>query len=65
MEETLKEVIKNDPFIIHHKSWQKALKQMQEMKVRVEQQAFAKWGLNYVMEKYLPDKMKATDKFLP
>ncbi|MFT7615486.1 MAG: DNA topoisomerase-6 subunit A, partial [Candidatus Woesearchaeota archaeon] len=39
--------------------------QMVKMKVRVEQQAFARWGLNFVSEKYLPDKIKAVNKFLP
>ena len=61
----IKDLLKNDPFIIHHKEWQKALKQMSTMKVRAEQQALAKWGLNYVISKYLPDKIKHTDKFLP
>jgi DNA topoisomerase-6 subunit A len=57
--------IKNDPFVKDHKEWQKALEQMVKMKVRVEQQAFARWGLNFVSEKYLPDKIKAVNKFLP
>jgi DNA topoisomerase-6 subunit A len=35
------------------------------MKVRAEQQALAKWGLNYVIEKYLPQKIKHPEKFLP
>jgi len=61
----IKDLIKNDPFIQHHKEWQKALKQMQTMKVRAEQQALARWGLNYVIDKYLPEKMKHPEKFLP
>jgi DNA topoisomerase VI subunit A len=61
----IKDMLKNDPFILHHKEWQKALKQMQKMKVRAEQQALAAWGLNYVMEKYLPDKLKNPKKWLP
>ena len=61
----IKDLLKNDPFIIHHKEWQKALKQMSEMKVRAEQQALAAWGLNYVITKYLPDKIKHPEKFLP
>ena len=61
----IKDLLKNDPFIIHHKEWQNALKQMNHMKVRAEQQALAKWGLNYVIEKYLPDKIKHPEKFLP
>lgn len=61
----IKDLIKNDPFIQRHKPWQKALQQMYQMKVRAEQQALAKWGLNYVMEKYLPDKIKDTKTWLP
>lgn len=60
-----KDGLKNDPFIIHHKEWQKALKQMIAMKQRSEQQACAKWGLNYVMETYLPEKLKNEKSWLP
>jgi DNA topoisomerase VI subunit A len=59
-----KDALKNDPFILHHKEWQDALNQMLKMGVRVEQQAFAKHGLNFVLDKYLPDKMKKKH-FLP
>jgi len=59
-----KDALKNDPFIRHHKEWQKTLEQMLKMGVRIEQQAFAKHGLNYVLEKYLPEKIKK-GKFLP
>ena len=59
-----KDALKNDPFIRHHKEWQDALNQMLKMGVRVEQQAFAKHGLNYVLDSYLPDKIKKA-KFLP
>ena len=58
------DAMKNDPFIMHHKEWQAALNQMLKMGVRIEQQAFAKHGLNYVLETYLPDKLKK-NKFLP
>jgi len=61
----IKDALKNDPFILHHKEWQKALKQMVQMKVRAEQQALAKWGLNYVIEKYLPQKLKNPKSWLP
>ena len=61
----IKDAVKNDPFIQHHKEWQKALKQMADMKVRAEQQALAKWGLNYVIDKYLPDKLKNHKTWLP
>ncbi|MFQ5861869.1 MAG: DNA topoisomerase VI [Candidatus Brocadiales bacterium] len=59
------DALKNDPFIIHHKEWQKAIQQMIKMGVRVEQQALAKHGLNYVIDTYLPRKLRHTEKFLP
>jgi len=59
-----RDALKNDPFIKHHKEWQKALEQMLSMGVRIEQQAFAKHGLNYVLEEYLPKKIKK-GVFLP
>jgi DNA topoisomerase VI subunit A len=49
----------------HHKPWQKAINQMLKMGVRVEQQAFAKHGLDFVVSKYLPSKLRKTAKFLP
>ncbi len=61
----IKDLVKNDPFIKHYKPWQKALTQMAKMKVRVEQQAFAKHGLNFVMEEYLPKKLKDPKSWLP
>ncbi len=60
-----RDAVKNDPFVQHHKEWQKAIKKLVTMKVRAEQQALAKWGLNYVIEKYLPDKIKNPKRFLP
>jgi len=60
----LKDGLKNDPFIQYHKEWQKDLKLMLKRKVRSEQQSLAAWGLNYVLEKYLPEKIK-NKKFLP
>ncbi|MBN1157667.1 DNA topoisomerase IV subunit A [Candidatus Woesearchaeota archaeon] len=60
-----KDALKNDPFVHNHKEWQAAIKQLSNMKVRAEQQALAKWGLNYVMEKYLPDKIKNPKTWLP
>lgn len=59
-----KDALKNDPFIRHHKEWQQALEHMLALGVRVEQQAFAKHGLNFVLEEYLPRKLKKA-KFLP
>lgn len=60
-----KDALKNDPFVKHHKPWQKAAQQQIKMKVRAEQQALAKWGLNYVMDTYLPEKLKNTKSWLP
>ncbi len=60
-----KDAIKNDPFFQQHKTWQKAMDQLLKMGVRAEQQALAKWGLNYVIDEYLPAKLKTAAKFLP
>ena len=60
-----KDALKNDPFFRHHKEWQKALQQMIRMGVRVEQQAFAAHSLNFVVEEYLPKKLRAVRSFLP
>lgn len=59
------DALKNDPFIMSHKPWVKALKQMLKMGVRVEQQAFAARGLNYVMDTYLPQKLGDPKGILP
>ena len=60
-----KDALKNDPFVKHHKPWQAAINQMLNMGVRVEQQAFAKHGLDFVVSEYLPRKLKNVAKFLP
>lgn len=60
-----KDALKNDPFFKSHKAWQKAINQLLKMGVRAEQQALAKWGLNYVIEEYLPQKLSDTERFLP
>ena len=60
-----KDAIKNDPFVQHHKPWQQALEKQIKMGVRVEQQALAKHGLNYVIDEYLPRKLKNVKAFLP
>ncbi|MDH3285817.1 MAG: DNA topoisomerase IV subunit A, partial [Acidobacteriota bacterium] len=59
-----KDALKNDPFFRSHPAWGKALQQLLKMGVRAEQQALAKWGLNYVIDEYLPQKLKKKD-FLP
>jgi len=60
-----RDALKNDPFFKAHKPWQKAMDQLLRMGVRAEQQALAKWGLNYVIEEYLPRKLDQTASFLP
>src|SRR5262245_31878926 len=60
-----KDALKNDPFFQRQPKWQRALRQQMQMGVRAEQQAFAKWDLNYVMDKYLPQKLKSPKSFLP
>ncbi len=60
-----KDALKNDPFFRIHKPWAKAMEQLVHMGVRAEQQALARWGLNYVIDEYLPAKLKKPDAFLP
>jgi len=59
------DALKNDPFVKHHKEGQQELEQMIHLGVRAEQQAFAKYGLPFVTDKYLPEKLKHPEKFLP
>ncbi len=61
----IKDGIKNDPFVKHHKQWEKALDLMTKMKVRAEQQALAAHGLNFVISTYLPEKLKDPKSWLP
>jgi DNA topoisomerase-6 subunit A len=60
-----RDALKNDPFFLHHKKWQKAIQKLVGMGVRAEQQALAMHGLNYVIEEYLPQKLANTKAFLP
>jgi DNA topoisomerase-6 subunit A len=60
-----KDALKNDPFFRSHTKWKKALEQLIKMGVRAEQQALAMWGLNYVIDEYLPRKLSDSEKFLP
>ena len=59
------DAMKNDPFIAHYKAWQRAIERMLQMGVRVEQQALAKHGLEFVANTYLPRKLKQVEAFLP
>jgi DNA topoisomerase-6 subunit A len=60
-----KDALKNDPFFQAHAPWKKAFSQLLKMGVRAEQQALAKWGLNFVIEEYLPRKLASKKDFLP
>jgi len=59
------DALKNDPFFQDRPQWRKAIEHLLRMGVRAEQQALAKWGLNYVIDEYLPAKLKDPSKFLP
>lgn len=59
------DAIKNDPFFAANPEWIAAIGQLLQMGVRAEQQALAKWGLNYVIDEYLPRKLADQTSFLP
>ncbi len=59
------DALKNDPFYEVHPKWKQAVELLLKMGVRAEQQAFAKFGLDFVMEEYLPAKLKDVKRFLP
>ena len=59
------DALKNDPFFSAHPQWKAAMELLLKLGQRAEQQAFAKYGLDAVMSKYLPAKLKNPDKFLP
>lgn len=59
------DALKNDPFFKAHKPWQDALQKLLKMEVRAEQQALSLHGLNFVIDEYLPQKLKNPEKFLP
>ena len=61
----VKDGMKNDPFVQTHKEWEKALNLLLKMGKRAEQQAFAKYDLNFVISKYLPDKLRNEKTWLP
>ena len=60
-----RDALKNDPFFKSQPRWTVALQQLIKMGVRAEQQALAMWGLNYVIDEYLPAKLGAAQSFLP
>jgi len=59
------DALRNDPFFRHHRKWTAAIEDLLRMGVRAEQQALAKHGLNFVMERYLPEKLARPASFLP
>ena len=59
------DALRNDPFIKAYPEWIAAINQLLQMEVRAEQQALAKWGLNYVIDEYLPRKLANPISFLP
>ena len=59
------DALRNDPFFKAHPRWGEAISKLVRMGVRAEQQALAKHGLNYVWERYLPEKLAHPEKFLP
>lgn len=59
------DAIRNDPFFQSHKPWRDALQKLLKMQVRAEQQALSLHGLNFVLDEYLPKKLRETQKFLP
>jgi DNA topoisomerase-6 subunit A len=59
------DALKNDPFFQSHKSWEKAIRHLLKHGVRAEQQALSLHGLNFVIDEYLPAKLKDRKSFLP
>ena len=59
------DALARDPFFRAHPEWVRAIEQLLEMGVRAEQQALAKWGLNFVIDEYLPRKLEDPMGFLP
>ena len=60
-----RDALEHDPFIKANPEWIAAIKLLLAMGVRAEQQALAKWGLNYVLTEYLPRKLADVQSFLP
>ncbi len=60
-----RDAISNDPFFASNPAWVAAIEQLLSMGVRAEQQALAKWGLNYVIDEYLPKKLASPESYLP
>jgi DNA topoisomerase-6 subunit A len=59
------DALKNDPFFQSQKPWKTAIDLLMKMQKRAEQQALSLHGLNFVIEEYLPAKLKNPASFLP
>lgn len=59
------DALKNDPFFQSQKPWKDAIDFLMKMQKRAEQQALSLHGLNFVIDEYLPAKLKHPEKFLP
>jgi DNA topoisomerase-6 subunit A len=59
------DALRNDPFFQSQKPWKAAIDLLTKMKMRAEQQALSLHGLNFVIEEYLPAKLKNPASFLP
>jgi DNA topoisomerase VI subunit A len=60
-----RDALEHDPFFRAHPPWVRAIEKQLSLGVRAEQQALAKWGLNFVIEQYLPRKLQDPMTFLP
>jgi DNA topoisomerase VI subunit A len=59
------DALKNDPFFQTNKPWREAIDMLMKRMWRAEQQALSLHGLNFVIDEYLPKKLKDPSKFLP
>jgi DNA topoisomerase-6 subunit A len=59
------DALKNDPFFQSNKPWRDAIDLLMKAQWRAEQQALSLHGLNFVIDEYLPKKLKTPASFLP
>ena len=52
------------PWFKKSKDWQRQFKKMLDLGIKVEQDALAAWSLEFVAEKYLPEKIAHPEKML-
>ena len=60
-----KDALKNDPFFKRHKPWSEALTQLLEDGCARRAAGAGPLGLNYVIDEYLPKKLKAIGSSCP